>query len=137
MTPMPPERTLPLSDSGPCPLFRRAEAKWNYPVVGYCTGLPGGLLMIPTVEEQRSLCSSAGHARCPIHQAWFGPDALGSWFQADHDRWALPPLGGRGDAGAEDPQAVQITVTVLSLEAPGSIDQTGRSPADSLAGPDR
>ena len=126
----PPQQMPMRSDSEPCPHFRRAETRWNYPTAGYCTGLPGGLLMIPTVEEQRSLCSTAGHAACPIHQAHSGPDPLGPWFQTEHDRWALPPLGSRGGAEPEGAQAVQIIVTVLRLGDPDPFDQPMRSPAE-------
>jgi len=52
---------------GPCcPFLQPALADWVYPVAGYCKGLPRGLLMIPSVAEYRSLCSSGDHAACPI-----------------------------------------------------------------------
>jgi hypothetical protein len=44
-----------------CPYFQPAEADWIYPVSGYCRGLPQGLLMIPSIEEYRTLCSTGGH----------------------------------------------------------------------------
>jgi hypothetical protein len=49
-----------------CPYFQPAQADWIYPVSGYCRGLPQGLLMIPSIEEYRSLCSTAQHTMCPI-----------------------------------------------------------------------
>jgi len=49
-----------------CPYFQPAQADWIYPVPGYCRGLPQGLLMIPSIEEYRALCSTAQHTTCLI-----------------------------------------------------------------------
>lgn len=51
-----------------CPYFQPAQADWIYPVSGYCRGLPQGFLMIPTIEEHRTLCSTAQHTTCLIYR---------------------------------------------------------------------
>ncbi len=59
-----------------CPYFQPAQADWIYPVPGYCRGLPQGLLMIPSMEEYRALCSTAQHTTCFICRARQGdPEA--------------------------------------------------------------
>jgi hypothetical protein len=49
-----------------CPLLKPAEADWRYPVAGYCRGL--GALMIPSVEEYRTWCSTEEYPACPIYR---------------------------------------------------------------------
>jgi hypothetical protein len=51
-----------------CPHFQRAQADWLYPVSGYCRGLPQGVLMIPSMEEYRTLCATAQHTTCLIYR---------------------------------------------------------------------
>jgi len=51
-----------------CPQLRPATAQWLYPVEGYCTleHIPGGL-MIPSIEEYRTYCTSSRFHECK----WF------------------------------------------------------------------
>jgi len=59
----------PFSSPQPaCPYFQPAQADWLYPVSGYCRGL----LMIPSIEEYRALCSTAQHATCLIYRGRHG-----------------------------------------------------------------
>jgi DnaK suppressor protein len=52
-----------------CPFLEPARGDWLYPVAGYCRGLPQGALMIPTLFEHRTWCSTADHTACPIYQS--------------------------------------------------------------------
>jgi hypothetical protein len=51
-----------------CPYFQPAQADWIYPVSGYCRGHPQGLLMIPSIEEYRVLCSTGQHTTCLVYR---------------------------------------------------------------------
>ncbi len=75
-----------------CPFLVSADAAWIYPVEGFCRGLPNGLLMIPTVEEYRTQCSTRGYTSCPIYRSRMGEDGLQPWFEAEYQSWALRPL---------------------------------------------
>lgn len=52
-----------------CPQMRKASAEWLYPVEGYCVlERSPGWLMIPSIEEYRSYCTTPRFHECP----WFG-----------------------------------------------------------------
>jgi hypothetical protein len=74
-----------------CGFFRKVAAAWNYPVEGFCRGLPDGQLMIPTVEEHRTRCSTEGHTICPIYQARMGQGDLAPWLKTERPQWASHP----------------------------------------------
>ena len=76
-----------------CPFLRPAQAEWIYPVQGFCRGLPRGLLMIPSVEEYRTRCSTEAYAACPIYRARMAGDdrALDAWLCAQYRSWGLRP----------------------------------------------
>jgi hypothetical protein len=82
-TPTPPKAA---PDGQCCPFLQPAQADWIYPVAGYCGGLPQGLLMIPSVEEFRSLCSTEDHGTCLFYRYRQGDtkveDLLQSKFRA-------------------------------------------------------
>jgi len=73
-----------------CPFLQPAQADWIYPVAGYCRGLPQGLLMIPTVDEYRTLCSTEGHRACPIYRHHRGEDSLEAWLRTHYRPWNSP-----------------------------------------------
>ena len=74
-----------------CGFFRKVEAGWNYPVEGFCRGLPDGLLMIPSVEQHRTRCSTPGHTICPIYQARMGQVDLAPWLKREHRQGVSHP----------------------------------------------
>lgn len=74
-----------------CPFFRPARMEHNYPLTGVCAGLPRGLVMIPTIEEYRTRCSTDGHAACPIYLSNLGEGNLEDWWKTAHPPWALSP----------------------------------------------
>jgi hypothetical protein len=79
-----------------CPYFQPAQADWIYPVSGYCRGLPQGLLMIPSIEEYRALCSTAQHTTCLIHRGRQGDtEAEAAAQDACRSGRPFPPLYGR------------------------------------------
>jgi len=59
----------PDAEEARCPFLEPSRGDWLYPVAGYCRGLPQGALMIPTLFEHRTWCSTAGHTACPIYQS--------------------------------------------------------------------
>src|SRR5574341_1670626 len=63
---------------GCCPFFQQAKADWIYPVDGCCRGLPQGLLMIPSIDEYRTLCSTSHHTDCLIYRYRQGEEGLAS-----------------------------------------------------------
>jgi hypothetical protein len=84
-----------------CPLLRPARAEWIYPVQGFCRGLPRGLLMIPSVEEYRTRCSTEAYTACPIYRSRMAGDdrALDAWLRGQYRNWGLRQAGGPPDAG--------------------------------------
>ncbi len=51
-----------------CPQLRAAKADWSYPIAGYCIPeAPPGRLMIPTIEEYRTRCTTPRFREC----RWF------------------------------------------------------------------
>jgi len=72
-----------------CPFLEPSRGDWLYPVAGYCRGLPQGALMIPTLFEHRTWCSTADHTACPIYQS--------------KDRQAEMRMGGRAHVGLGGP----------------------------------
>jgi hypothetical protein len=66
------------AEAGPssCPYFQPSRADWLYPVHGYCRGLPQGLLMIPSVDEYRTFCSTRQHTACLIYRYRQGEEGL-------------------------------------------------------------
>ena len=86
------EPAIPTVEAARCPFFHLVEARWRYHSLGCCTGLPHGLLMIPTVEEYRSRCCTPAHVGCPVYRSRSGLDTLETWLQAEHEPWALHPL---------------------------------------------
>jgi hypothetical protein len=79
-----------------CPYFQPAQADWIYPVSGYCRGLPQGLLMIPSIEEYRALCSTAQYSTCLIYRGRQGDtEAEAGVRAACQAGWGpFPPLTG-------------------------------------------
>ena len=102
----PQERAIPDAGEAGCPLFHPVDAKWGYHTLGCCTGLPHGLLMIPTVEEYRSLCCTSAHVLCPVYRSRYGQDSLEIWLQAEQEPWALRPLD--WTCGASPSAAVRV-----------------------------
>jgi hypothetical protein len=101
------EPAIPTVEATRCPLFHLVDARWGYHSLGCCTGLPHGLLMIPTVEEYRSRCGTPAHVLCPVYRSHSGQDALEVWLEAEHERWALRPLRGPCAAAPSAPLEVQ------------------------------
>jgi hypothetical protein len=83
---------IPNVEAAGCPFIHLVDGKWGYHTLGCCTGLPHGLLMIPTVEEYRSRCCTAAHVLCPVYRSRHGQDTLEAWLQAEQEPWALRPL---------------------------------------------
>jgi hypothetical protein len=90
METMTPERA---TGQSVCPIFRPFRMAHDYPLAGFCAGLPGGLVMIPSVEEYRTRCSTEGHTACPIYRSRMGTTDLDSWLEAEHQQWALCAWG--------------------------------------------
>ena len=76
-----------------CPFLRPTQADWIYPVQGFCRGLPRGLLMIPSVEEYQTRCSTQAHTACPIYRYRMAGDerALDDWLRGQYQTWGLRP----------------------------------------------
>ena len=83
------QRTNPSQTPSTCPCFCTVREEWHYPLLGLCRGLPDGLIMIPTLEEYRTRCSSAGYTTCPIYRSRMGADDLDVWWKAEQRQWAL------------------------------------------------
>jgi hypothetical protein len=79
-----------------CPFLQPAQAEWIYPVQGFCRGLPQGLLMIPSVEEYRTRCSTEAYTACPIYRSRTAGDrrALDAWLRMQYQNWGLRPAEG-------------------------------------------
>ena len=60
----------------PCPFLEPARPDWIYPVAGYCRGVRRGWLMLPSVDEYRTWCSTPDHPACPIFRARRGQEDL-------------------------------------------------------------
>lgn len=88
----PQEPAIPAVEAAVCPLYRPVDGKGRYCNLGCCTGLPNGLLMIPSVAECRSLCCSPAHVLCPVFRSRSGQGSLETWLQAEPDPWVLRPL---------------------------------------------
>ncbi len=85
-----------------CPFLQPAQADWLYPVAGYCRGLPQGLLMIPTVEEYRNLCSSGDHGTCLIYRYRQGDKGVETLLRTYYRAMGrFPPLEGLFGSCAE------------------------------------
>ncbi len=80
-----PERRSPR-----CPQFRATRGTGGYPISGYCAlATAPGALMIPSVEEFRTLCATPAFHHCP----WFeAPQRAGAPAVAPHDVWRCPTL---------------------------------------------
>ncbi len=100
-----PRTALPQANPIPrCPRFREVRVDGKYPIPGYCAlaTIPGQL-MIPSMEEFRSACTTLQFRRCP----WFGePEgsaALGARPAAcpdvPRDVWACPKVTWSRNAG--------------------------------------
>jgi hypothetical protein len=87
-------RVTPGVEGAVCPLLHPVGAEWRYHGLGCCTGLPQGLLMIPTVAEYRSRCCTPEHVVCPVYRSRAGQEGLETWLEAEYGPWALRPLGG-------------------------------------------
>lgn len=70
------------TQDGCCPHLQPARADWIYPMAGYCRALPGGLLMIPSVGEYRSFCTTGGHGDCLFYRYRQGEKGLEESFRA-------------------------------------------------------
>jgi len=55
-----------------CPQIRPAEVDWRYPIGGYCVGACPGRLMIPSIEEYRTNCTTPRFREC----RWFQSAAV-------------------------------------------------------------
>ncbi len=80
-----PERRSPC-----CRQFRAARGTGGYPISGYCAlATAPGALMIPSVEEYRTLCTTLAFRHCP----WFeAPQRVGAPAVAPRDVWTCPTL---------------------------------------------
>jgi len=47
-----------------CPFFKQVAADWLYPVTGYCRGRKDGKLMIPSISEYRTFCTTDRFRLC-------------------------------------------------------------------------
>jgi hypothetical protein len=65
-----------------CPFLQPVQADWLYPVEGYCRGLPQGLMMIPSVHEYRTFCSTQQHTACLIYRYRQGEEGLEAYMAA-------------------------------------------------------
>jgi hypothetical protein len=53
---------------GCCPFLQMANPPRGYRIPGYCTGLLDDELMIPSLYEHRTFCSSPNHVACPTYR---------------------------------------------------------------------
>jgi hypothetical protein len=89
---------------GSCPFFQQAMADWIYPVEGCCRGLPQGLVMIPSIEEYRTLCSTSHHGDCLIYRYRQGEEGLEEWVVARYQPVGrFSPVQGLRGSRAEGP----------------------------------
>ncbi len=80
---------------GCCPYFEASRPDCLYPLRGYCRGLPQGLLMIPSVEEYRTFCSTRQHTACLIYRYRQGEEGLESYLAAHcHPAGRFSPMQG-------------------------------------------
>lgn len=84
----------PQLGQGFCPFLWQVQTGRISPVRGYCRGLPNGMMMIPTVEQFGTQCSTARYSACPIYRSRIEKVHLPAWLQAEYQWWALPPLHG-------------------------------------------
>ncbi len=82
-----------------CPFLEAVEGNWRYQVPGYCQGGPQGVLMIPTLNEFRTLCSTPQHAACPIFRSRRGEDSLEAWLRLRYEWGGLATVASAGGAG--------------------------------------
>ncbi len=92
-----------------CPYLEPAHADWIHRGLGYCRGVPRGLLMVPTETEYRALCSTADHVTCPIHRSRRGEDSLEAWLMVRYQRTGPIFAGG---VRPPRPRAAEATSTL-------------------------
>jgi len=104
----------------PCPFLRPTQAEWIYPVQGFCRGLPRGLLMIPSVEEYQTRCSTQAHTACPIYRCRVAGDerALDNWLRGQYRNWGMRP--------AERPPDVRPPEDAATVRARAGCPSTSR-----------
>ena len=91
-------------EKGSCPFFQPSKADWLYPVEGCCRGLPQGLLMIPSIDEYRTLCSTTGYTECLIYRYRQGEKGLEEWVLAHYQpAGRFSPLQGLRGSRSEAP----------------------------------
>jgi len=72
-----------------CPYFVLPEPGSVYRVGGSCTGLPGRVPMIPSVEECGRWCGTANHTACPIYRSRHGGEGVEAWLRDQEVSWTL------------------------------------------------
>ncbi len=76
-----------------CPQFRPLSDNGAYPIPGYCAlAAAPGALMIPSVEEFRTLCTTHAFHRCPWWETRQAGELPGTPPATRRDRWACPTL---------------------------------------------
>ncbi len=76
-----------------CPQFRALRGDGAYPIPGYCAlAAAPGALMIPSVEEFRTLCTTLAFRHCPWCESRHPAEPLGAPPIALRDTWACPKL---------------------------------------------
>ena len=93
-----------MAHAGSCPFFQIAKADWIYPVDGSCRGLPQGLLMIPSIDEYRTLCSTSHYTDCLSYRYRQGEEGLEEWVVARyHPVGRFSPMQGLRGTRSEAP----------------------------------
>ncbi len=76
-----------------CPQFLALRDDGAYPILGYCAlSAAPGALMIPSVEEFRTFCTTDAFRHCPWWEARQSAGLPGPQPAALRDRWAYPTL---------------------------------------------
>ncbi len=76
-----------------CPQFQPLYEGGAYPIPGYCAlSAAPGALMIPSLEEFRTLCTTPMFHHCPWCETRQAGELPGATAAARHDRWACPTL---------------------------------------------
>lgn len=75
-----------------CPYYEAAAAGSAYPEGGMCKGLPGGMPMVPTLDERSRWCTTANCVQCPIFRSRRGEGGLASWLREEYEVWGGIPV---------------------------------------------
>ncbi len=76
-----------------CPQFRPLRDDGAYPIQGYCAlSTAPGALMIPSMEEFRTLCTTHAFPHCPWWETRQTVELRGAPAVAASEGWACPTL---------------------------------------------